>query len=156
VPSPVPGVVFDCNIFVQALLKPNGPAGACKQVVDEGAVTLFVSPQVLTEVAEVLARPRIRQLAAALTLTRIEAFFENITAKAVSITNVPAEFLFERDPKDEPYVNLAIVAGANYLVSRDRDLLDLMTLEGAGHAFRQRYPTLTILDPVAFLQAFKR
>ena len=86
-PSPVPIVVFDCNIFLQALLKPNGPAGACKHLVDEGAITLFVSPQVLSEVAEVLARPRIRHLAPALTLSRIEAFFKNITAKAVSITD---------------------------------------------------------------------
>jgi hypothetical protein len=35
------------------------------------------------------------------------------------------------------------------LVTRDKDLLDLMN----DHAFRQRFPALTILDPVAFLKA---
>lgn len=58
---------------------------------------------------------------------------------------------FERDPKAEKYVDLAIQADATYLVIRDNDLLDLMergTVEG--EAFRRRFPSLTILDPVAF------
>lgn len=51
--STIPAVVFDCNIFLQAVLNPNGAAGACKQLVDRGQVELFVSPQVLAEVADV-------------------------------------------------------------------------------------------------------
>ncbi len=35
-------------------------------------------------------------------------------------------------------------------MSRDKDLLDLMANEG----FRQRFPNLTILDPVDLLQEF--
>ena len=57
-------------------------------------------------------------------------------------------FTLDRDPKDEIYVNLAIEAGASYLVSRDKDLLDLMN----DPDFRSRFPGLTILDPVAFLK----
>ena len=52
-----------------------------------------------------------------------------------------------RDPKDEPYVNLAIERAARFIVSRDADLLDLMEDE----MFRKRYPGITVLDPVAFL-----
>lgn len=58
----------------------------------------------------------------------------------------------DRDPKDEPYLNLAIAAKATYLVSRDRDLLDLM----ADPTFRQRHPDLLILDPVEFLREIER
>lgn len=43
------------------------------------------------------------------------------------------QFSYERDPKDEPYVNLALAAGAKYLVTRDKDLLDLMS-EGVSQA----------------------
>jgi predicted nucleic acid-binding protein len=39
---------------------------------------------------------------------------------------VPKEFSYRRD-EDEPYINLAVAAGADFIVSRDRDLLDLMT-----------------------------
>ena len=62
--------------------------------------------------------------------------------------NVQKEVTLPRDPKDEPYLNLAIVAVANYLVSRDKDLLDLMQ----DQSFREHYSDLIILDPVAFLK----
>jgi len=41
------------------------------------------------------------------------------------ISEVPRVFAYDRDPKDEPYINLAIAAGANYIVSWDNDILDL-------------------------------
>ena len=34
--------------------------------------------------------------------------------------------VLERDRKDEPYLDLALSANARYLISRDKDLLDLM------------------------------
>lgn len=154
--SSIPAVVFDCNIFLQAVLNPNGAAGACKQLVDRGQVELFVSPQVLAEVADVLSRPGIRRLTPALTLAGIETFLQDIRAKAITLVNVPEEFRFERDPKDQAYVNLAIVARAQYLVTRDNDLLDLMRVETKeAQAFRRVYPMLTILDPVAFLRKMR-
>jgi predicted nucleic acid-binding protein len=53
-----------------------------------------------------------------------------------------------RDPKDEKYINLAIACKARYLVSNDKDLLNLMdesTLEGK--EFRQKFPALQIIKP---------
>ena len=35
-------------------------------------------------------------------------------------------FTLARDPDDEPYLNLAIAVSADYLVTRDNDMLDLM------------------------------
>ena len=60
---------------------------------------------------------------------------------------VPVSFRY-RDPDDEPYLNLAIAVSADYLVTRDNDLLDLMQ----DSAFRVRFPSLTILDPVTALR----
>ena len=57
----------------------------------------------------------------------VNAFLTKLEAKAILIANVPKEFHYERDPDDEMYINLAIVSNATYLVSRDKDLLDLMT-----------------------------
>jgi predicted nucleic acid-binding protein len=54
--------------------------------------------------------------------------------------------------KDEPYINLAIVAGASYLVSRDNDILDLSALSSLdGERLRHQAHQLQILNPVAFL-----
>lgn len=60
--------------------------------------------------------------------------------------------MLPRDPKDEPYLNLAVAAQATFLVSRDLDLLDLIK----DAAFRQRHPDLNILDPPAFLAEMAR
>ena len=43
-----PKVVFDCNIFVQALINLHGPAGRCVQKARDGEVRLFVSPFILS------------------------------------------------------------------------------------------------------------
>jgi predicted nucleic acid-binding protein len=50
-----------------------------------------------------------------------------------------------------PYLNLAIASNAAYLVTRDKDLLDL-TQEAA---FVARFPQLRIVEPVTFLSAMR-
>src|SRR5262245_61773017 len=144
-----PRVVLDCMVFLQGAARPAGPARACLRFVDEDQVTLCVSAEILAEVRDVLSRPKTQQRFPLLSQEWVETFVQNIESKALLLSEVPKVFTLERDPKDEPYLNLAIAAGAHYLVSRDRDLLDLMTDEH----FRRNYPDLTILDPVAFLQA---
>jgi len=59
---------------------------------------------------------------------------------------------YARDPEDEPYIDLAATANADYLVSRDKDLLSLMTGHSAvAKEFRQKTHPLVVVDPVAFL-----
>jgi predicted nucleic acid-binding protein len=45
------------------------------------------------------------------------------------------------------YINLAIAADADYLTSRDKDLLDLMR----DPDFTTRFPRIRVLDPVSLL-----
>ena len=52
----------------------------------------------------------------------------------------PRDLIYQRDEDDEPYINLAIEVGAQFLVSRDKDLLDLMTSYADDcKEFRQRF-----------------
>jgi len=78
----------------------------------------------------------------------VESLIRDVKAAAASLDPVPDDYKLSRDPKDEKYLNAAIAGGAAYLVSRDNDLLDLMNDE----QFREKYPNLTILDPVEFLK----
>src|ERR1051325_9865408 len=142
-------VVFDCNVFLQALLNPTGIAAKCKKLVENHVIVLFVSVDILREVSEVLQRPRFPMLLPHLTPERITAFLEDIKDKAIPLINVPEEYRFDRDPKDEPYLNLAIIANAKYLVSYDKDLLDLMnSTTELGREFQRRYPMLKIVEPL--------
>jgi predicted nucleic acid-binding protein len=66
---------------------------------------------------------------------------------------VPTAFEYPRDPDDAPYINLAIATGANLIVSRDRDLLDLMQPGSAdGTRLRADHPTFRVLTPPQLLQ----
>jgi hypothetical protein len=87
----------------------------------------------------------------------VNALLLKIESQAILIRNVPEEFHYERDPKDEPYVNLALVTNASYLVSQDKDLLDLMTTSSdVALQFRFRYPFLRILKAADFVTEIER
>ena len=129
-----PRVVFDCMVYLQAAARMTGPAAACWQLAKTGAVELCVSPASSAEVKDVLTRPRTQRKFPDLTPAAVDAFLAEVDAHAIRIVDVPGEFSLSRDPKDAPYVNLALAANARYLVSRDKDLLDLMQDQG----FRQR------------------
>src|SRR2546426_6093271 len=144
-----PHAVFDCVVLLQAAARANSPAGICLAMVETGAVHLCLSPQVLAELQDVLHRPKIRKFKT-LADERVDAFLTALKAKAITLDKVPAVFTYPRDPDDEPYVNLAVAAGANYLVSRDNDLLDLMRQDlPEARDFRQRFPDLKILNPIS-------
>lgn len=148
-PADGPRVVFDCMVFLQATARPDGPAARLFiDFVETGRLILFVSETILAEIHDVLSRPRIRAKNPAITDEAVGAFLERLRQVSRSIDSVPTSFTLPRDPDDEPYLNLAIAAAADYLVTRDKDMLDLMHDEG----FLARFPTLKILDPVALLQ----
>jgi len=88
-----------------------------------------------------------------LTADFVSAFLQRLRSIAVVIERAPERFSYARDPDDEPYLNLAVEVGAEYLVSRDNDLLDLQKPDSKpGGDLRQLLPRLAILDPVEFLR----
>lgn len=52
-------VVFDCNIYFQALTSPRGPARRVLEYATTGRVSLFTSTYTLDELQDVAARPHI-------------------------------------------------------------------------------------------------
>ena len=148
----LPGVVVDCMVFVQAAANLKSPAARILDLLDQGRITLYVSKVILAEARYVLNRPDVRASLHKLSDVAIEALFERLDQHATLIRQVPRRFVYPRDPKDEPYINLAIETKADYLVSRDDDLLDLMRWEKEeGRAFQKRFRFLKILTPEEFL-----
>lgn len=63
---------------------------------------------------------------------------------------MPEHYVLARDPADSKYLNLAITAGAPYVVTDDLDLLELMDPPStAGIDFRTRFPAVEIITPAA-------
>jgi len=148
----VPGAVFDCMVYLQAAARPGGPARACLGMAQQGRVVLCISASIRSEVEDVLTRPKIRQKFPSLTPGAVAVFLGDVDSVAKRVPDVPSVVLLPRDPKDEPYLNLALAVTAKYLVTWDRDLLDLMADNREGTKFRLRFPQLLILTPVAFLR----
>ncbi len=145
-------VVFDCGVFFQSLIAPRGPAGLCLSAASDGKLQLFVSNYVLAELRDVCSRP---QLAGRFKLTpeRIAKFIGHIKEAAIELDNVPHVFDYPRDPDDEHYVDLAVVAQARLIVSRDNDLLALENPKSkTGRTFHERFPELSILTPDQMLK----
>lgn len=147
-----PTAVFDCNVVLQAALNPRGPAARCMDAVTVGVVALVVSDAVRAEYQQTLDEPSLRRKFRRLTDAVAADLLDRIDRSAARIDPVPAVVALVRDPDDAVYLDLAVEAGAEYLVSRDNDLLDLMTgTDPDAVAFRAAHPRILILDPVAFL-----
>ena len=146
-------VVFDCMIFLQGLIKDKGTAVDCLDLFEQGKLELFISTELLDEVKDVLTRPKLQAKYALLTEKRANNLIEQLQTRATFVKSVPKKFSYSRDPKDEPYINLAVAAGANYIVSRDSDLLDLMTgYTDECKEFRQRFRPLKVIEPIELLR----
>jgi uncharacterized protein len=148
-----PRVVFDCNVLLQAAARERSVAAKCLNLVEGGLIRLYVSREVLTEAEDVLNRPEVRAHFPELSDEIVGAFLKRLQKISVLVRPVPKKFSYPRDEDDEPYINLAVAADADFIISRDKDLLDLMT----GHAdeckeFRQRFKSLRVVEPNEFLK----
>lgn len=151
-----PVVVFDTGCVLQAALNPAGPAADALDLLDQDKIAVYTSPRLRSEYEDVLYRPAIRAKNPHITDTQIEAGLARFDLKAIRGLNPPPYVSYPRDPNDEPVINLAIHVDADYIVTRDRDLLELVDeSKPEGRFFRQRFPRLSILNPVAFLQALR-
>jgi putative PIN family toxin of toxin-antitoxin system len=147
-----PRVVFDCNVLVQAISNRDGPAGQSLSLLDQNLIEVYASRASLKELRDVLQYASVRQKFPDLNEEIVAAFIQRFVFRATLLRHVPHVFDYPRARQDEPYIDLAVAANANYLVSRDHDLLSLATERSIiGKQFRQRYPRLKVINPVRFL-----
>jgi putative PIN family toxin of toxin-antitoxin system len=105
-----------------------------------GTFILLSSPATQAELAGVLARPRIQRLAV-VPLEQLAQGLKQFSEHVPGNLHLPGVC---RDPKDIKFLECALEGDAHYLVSSDRDLLDL------------RYcHNLAIMNPGQFLLALE-
>lgn len=149
-------VIFDTVAIVQSVINPKGAAGKCLAYFHAGEISVAVSRATLKEVKDVLSRPALRDRFQQITDEKVVFLTDKLLYEGVYLRNVPHHFTYPRAPKDEPYINLAIEVAADYLVSRDNDLLDLINWnQEAGQEFQKRFRELRIVTPEEFLRAME-
>lgn len=139
------------------MISGRGPAAACIDHVLAGRATLFLSNAILAEITDVPLRPELTRRYRRLTAERVNAFVREVSAVAVKLDVPPKAFALPRDPKDEPYTDLAVAVNAAYPVTwNDRHLTYLMARDTPeGQEFCRRFPNLAILSPPLFLQTLR-
>jgi len=115
--------VLDTNILVSLLFK-KGLAKEFSRLMEKGSVELYSSEEILRELARVLTYPKIEEVfkkAGIGKTTALESLMEilKIVNPKVKINAV------KRDPLDNKFLECALEAGAKYVVSGDKHLLEL-------------------------------
>lgn len=116
-------IVVDPGVFVSAALSPMGNPAKVVEAIRSGLVILVVSPHLLAELDEVLARPKLRARLDPDALLSLR-----LVLGAAPAVDDPAPIAVSRDPKDDYLIALARQAGADCIVSGDADLTVLADL----------------------------
>lgn len=115
-------VVLDPGVLVSALISPSGTPAKLLEQARSGAFELIVSPLLLGELEEVLARERFRRYVDLETVRDYIALLRGDAVVAEDPAGKPP--LHAADPDDDYLIALAFSRKA-VLVSGDKHLLDL-------------------------------
>jgi putative PIN family toxin of toxin-antitoxin system len=120
-------VTFDTTVLVSAFLTTHagGPAAELLQLCAEGAFALFVSDAILDETEDVLLNRAHLRRRFHYTDAAVREYRRGIGGLAIVLKDVAAIAPVVRDPEDDMVVACALAANADYLVTRDKDLLAL-------------------------------
>ena len=111
-------VVFDTNAVISALLFRNGTLVWLREHWASGKVVPLASSETVTELVAALAYPKFN-LSRAEIEERLGAYIPHVEVRA-NLGAIKAPKC--RDESDQKFVELAIAAGADVLVTGDRDL----------------------------------
>jgi uncharacterized protein len=113
--------LLDTNVWVSALLWGGKPAAIVKAA-EEGKVAIFASEETVGEISQVLAYPKLAKILQAEILHHeelIEAVLKVV--KFVEVTQKVKVVL--EHPADDKFIDCALAAWADYIVSGDKHLL---------------------------------
>jgi putative PIN family toxin of toxin-antitoxin system len=130
--------VLDTNVIVSAVLSPGSPPDSILRASRRGALDLVTSAPLLRELEDVFGRPRIAERLGWTTEERA-SFIATLTDFAVIVAPEQRLRVVKGDPADDRVLEAAIVGGVDYVVSGDRDLLELGS-----------YQDIPILTPARF------
>jgi uncharacterized protein len=122
-------VVLDANLFVSAAIEPRGQPAQVLNAWRGGRFDVLTNEDMVTEIAEVLRRPRIRRRHG-WTDEQIADFLNMLREVAVVMAGELALTIIAEDPDDDAYLACAVEGEADYIVSGDDHLRQLGSYRG--------------------------
>jgi putative PIN family toxin of toxin-antitoxin system len=112
-------IVVDTNVLLSAALRDRLPEKVVQHIATAADCDWIATPEIIKEYVEVLRRPKF-----ALSASVLHSWAELIAIRVLVIPSPTAvDVRLPRDPNDAPFLAAAIIAGANYLITGDNDLL---------------------------------
>lgn len=122
-------VVLDANVYVSAIIRPEGPPGrVVERFLRDSAFAIVLSPAIVEETLRALAYPKVRKY-----IRRTvdpELWFEDIVLLAELVAGDYATSGASTDPDDDKYLAAALEGRATLVVTGEPDLLALGEYEG--------------------------
>jgi putative PIN family toxin of toxin-antitoxin system len=136
--------VLDSTILLSAFLTPGGAADVVLEQGIEEAFTCCLADEIIQETVHRLRSPRLQERYA-YTAEDVDTFQATLRGAFLIVEDLPSLTGIVRDPNDDMILACGVAAGADYVVTRDDDLLSLGTYEG-----------IAIVPPEAFLRLLRR
>ena len=121
-------LVLDTNTIVSAFFWEGNEAELFRKI-EQGKAMLYISGEILTEIEEVIKRPKFNEVMKKANLTP-DQIMQNIISLSHLVIAPKITVKVCRDEKDNKFLECADSANADYLVSGDDDLLSLKEYKG--------------------------
>lgn len=112
-------IIIDTNLWISFLL--TRQFNFLDDLLEKGQIRLLFSQELLSEFLEVVDRPKFKKFFHEKDLRILMEFIEQYA----EFIDVVSKAIACRDEKDNFLLSLAIDGSANYLITGDKDLLDL-------------------------------
>ena len=137
-------VVVDTNVLISGLFGiKNSPSAQILDAIRAQKIILVTSPLILEEVGDVINREKVVKLTKMSPKDRTD-FIEKLIGRSDVTPGIQLSQMVSRDTKDDKFLACAVEANADYVVTGDKDLLDL-----------ENYAGINIVTPREFLKILK-
>jgi putative PIN family toxin of toxin-antitoxin system len=131
-------VIFDTNVWISFLIGKR--LAKIKQHISDKSIIIITTEQLLLEIKNVTSREKLKKYFPKESVKELIELLDTIAEKVV----IKQKYFINRDPKDNFLLDLIDFSKADYLVTGDKDLLEL-----------NPFLTAQILTPAEFEKLLK-
>ncbi|MFA6567831.1 MAG: putative toxin-antitoxin system toxin component, PIN family [Victivallales bacterium] len=113
-------VIVDTNILISAILKDRLPEKMILRIIEDGSFDWIASEEIVQEYKTVISRPKFL-------IPGDEIKFQfDLIDRMTTIVCPDLKIIFKRDQKDAKFLSCALVSNADFLITGDSDLVEIV------------------------------
>lgn len=135
-------VVVDTNVVISSAVSIDGNPALIFEMLLLEKIINYITQEIIDEVKEVIKRPRIAKKLSLVEQEFIIKNFENFSKKIKPIEKLD---IIKDDPDDNKFLECAIAASAEYIISGDKHLLIL-----------KQFRDIKVVSPAEFVRIINK